>query len=90
MHSRLTVLRAQPRPSLCTRQRLLGRQDAAVAQGVDVELEVALLAEQPEAVADLPGDLQRAAGSALRRGRLDRRARAAMAEQQRRDGAMIV
>jgi hypothetical protein len=38
---------------------LLGREDAAIAGAFGVEQEVALLAEQAEAVADLPGDLQR-------------------------------
>jgi hypothetical protein len=56
-HRRLTVLRAQPRPSLWMLQRLFGSENAAVAHRLDVKLEVALLAKQPEAVADFPGNL---------------------------------
>ncbi|GMP00376.1 hypothetical protein TM239_25020 [Bradyrhizobium sp. TM239] len=37
---------------------MLGGQDAAVARILDMEQEVALLAEQPEAVTHLPIDLQ--------------------------------
>jgi hypothetical protein len=50
-------------------ERLFGREDAAIAGAFDVEQEVALLAEQAEAAADLPGDLQRSVGRGLR-GRL--------------------
>ena len=42
-------------------QRILGGEDAAAAQALGMELEVALLAEQAKAVPDLPGDLQRTA-----------------------------
>ncbi|MFK4506128.1 hypothetical protein ABIF81_001306 [Bradyrhizobium daqingense] len=51
-------------------QRLLGGQDAAVARILDMEQEIALLAEQAEAVAYLPADLHGA--GALRGGALGR------------------
>src|SRR5689334_9688907 len=47
-------------------ERLFGGENAAIARALDVEQEVALLAEQAEAVADLPGDLQRRVGGGLR------------------------
>ena len=46
-------------------QRVLGGEDAAAAQAFGMELEVALLAEQAEAVPDLPGNLQRRASGAV-------------------------
>ncbi len=42
------------------RERVLGRQHAAAAQRLGVDQEVALLAEQPEAVVHFPGNLHRA------------------------------
>jgi hypothetical protein len=47
-------------------QRLLGGQHAAAAPGLGMQQEIALLAEQAEAVAHLPRNLQRpVAGSRL-------------------------
>ena len=54
------------------RQRLLRSQHAAAAPGFGVQQEIPLLAEQAEAVAHLPGNLQRpiaAGGLGLRSGR---------------------
>ena len=54
------------------RQRLLGGQHAAAAAAFGVQQEIPLLAEQAEAVAHLPGNLQRpiaAGGLGLRSGR---------------------
>ena len=48
-------------------QRLFGGEDAAVARALDMEQEIAFLAEQAEAVADLPGDLHRRIGRLRRR-----------------------
>ena len=48
-------------------QCLLRGQNAAAAANVGVQLEVPFFAEQPEPVADLPGDLQGAVGCGLRR-----------------------
>ena len=56
------------------RQRLLRSQHAAAATGFGVQQEIPLLAEQAEAVAHLPGNLQRAiaaGGLGLRSGRGD-------------------
>ena len=44
-------------------QRLLGAEHAAAARRLDMQQEVALLAEQAEAVADFPGNLQRASAA---------------------------
>ncbi len=43
-------------------QRLFGSQNAPAAHGVGLKQEIALLAEQPEAVAHFPRDLHRALG----------------------------
>ena len=54
------------------RQRLLGGQHAAAAGAFGVQQEIPLFAEQTEAVAHLPGNLQRpiaAGGLGLRSGR---------------------
>src|SRR6478672_1642441 len=51
-------------------QRLFGGEDAAVTRVLDMELEVALLAEQPKAVAYLPADRH---GARILRGRLFQR-----------------
>ena len=48
-------------------QRVFGCKDAAPAQAFGVELEVALLAKQAEAVLHLPGNLQGLVGGGLRR-----------------------
>ena len=56
------------------RQRLLRGQNAAAAAAFGVQQEIPLLAEQAEAVAHLPGNLQRpiaAGGLGLRSGRGD-------------------
>ena len=56
-------------------QRLLGGEHAAAAPAFGVQLEIALLAEQAEAVAHLPGNLQRpVAGGRLGLRRGDRQA----------------
>ena len=44
-------------------QRLFGGQNAASAPGVGVQQEIPFFAEQAEAVADLPGNLQAAIGA---------------------------
>ncbi|MGY3513347.1 hypothetical protein ACVIQY_006322 [Bradyrhizobium sp. USDA 3051] len=49
---------------------MLGGEDAAVTRVLDMEQEVALLAEQPESVAHLPADLH---GARVLRGRPLRR-----------------
>ena len=59
MQSRFTVLRAQPRPSLCNPSACSEAEDAAAARALDMQQEIALFAEQPETVADLPGNLHR-------------------------------
>lgn len=52
-------------------QRVFGGEDAAVAQRLGLKLKIALLAKQPEPVADFPYDLQRRVrGGGLRCGRL--------------------
>ena len=68
MHSRPTMLRAQPRPSLCIRQIVFGFENALAAQRLDVQQEVLLLAEQAEAVLDLPDDAVGGIGRRLRGG----------------------
>ena len=47
------------------RQRLLGGEHAAAARGFGMQQEIALFAEQAEAVADLPGNLQRPIAAAV-------------------------
>ena len=61
-------------------QRLLGGEDAAVTRVLDMEQEVALLAEQAEAVAHLPADLHGA--GVLRGGALERQGGEKPGEQQ--------
>ena len=60
----------------------LGREHAFAAVGGDVALEVGLAAEQPEAVLDLPLDLQRRRGAGLGVG-----SRGAPGREQERDQA---
>src|SRR6185437_6449783 len=51
---------ARPTPTLALQlERVFGGENTAVAQRLDVELKIAFLAEQAEAVAYLPGDLHR-------------------------------
>src|ERR1700694_2824943 len=47
-------------------QRLLGTQNTAAPRAFGVEQEIALLAEQPESVADLPRDMHRTVRRSLR------------------------
>ena len=53
------MLRDQPRPSLCCSSACSDAEDVAVPGAVGVELEIALFAKQPEAVADFPRNLHR-------------------------------
>src|SRR5260370_33142324 len=54
-------------------QRLLRGENAAVAPALGMQQKVALLAEQPKAVPDFPGNLQRRVDGYLRRGEAGRR-----------------
>ena len=54
---------AQPRPSLAAREPLLGGEHAVAGMGGDMALEIRFVAEQAEAVLDLPDDAKLAAGT---------------------------
>ncbi len=72
-HSRTTMSRAQPRPSVASARSCFGVEHAAPALGVDVAAEIAVVAEQAEPVHHLPGDDDAGRRLGRRRGDLGQR-----------------